>query len=163
MSPARPGRDETGRVGEHLAGRTIRDVMTGRPVCVGAGTTLTEAARLMRDHRIGDVLVTTADDQLLGIVTSGDIVRVVAAERDPGTVLAGELTDRELVTVHADDDTGEAARIMKERSLRRLPVCERDRVIGVITWNDLTRGQRPQPPESDEGAPGMGWSTRPDG
>ncbi|WP_186315975.1 CBS domain-containing protein [Catellatospora sichuanensis] len=149
-------------MGEQMIGRTIRDVMTGRPVRVDAGTTLTEAARLMRDHGIGDVLVTDGE-RLIGIVTSGDIVRVVAAERDPGTVVAGELTNRELVTVHADDDTGEAARIMKERSLRRLPVCESDRVIGVITWNDLTRGQRPQPPDSDEGAPGVGWSTRPDG
>ncbi|WP_196279369.1 CBS domain-containing protein [Catellatospora vulcania] len=147
---------------EQLAGRTIRDVMTGRPVCVEAGTTLTEAARLMRDHGIGDVLITEGE-RLIGIVTSGDVVRVIAAERDPRTVLAEELTHRELVTVHADDDTGEAARIMKQRSLRRLPVCESDRVIGVITWNDLTRGQRPQPPESDAGAPGMGWSTRPDG
>ncbi|MEV0458499.1 CBS domain-containing protein [Catellatospora methionotrophica] len=149
-------------MGEQLTGRTVRDVMTGRPVCVEPGTTLTEAARLMRDNAIGDVLVAEGE-RLVGIVTSGDIVRVVAAERDPATIVAGSLTDRELVTVHADDDTGEAARIMKERSLRRLPVCESDRVIGVITWNDLTRGQRHQPPDSDEGATGVGWSTRPDG
>ncbi|MEV4417234.1 CBS domain-containing protein [Catellatospora sp. NPDC049609] len=145
-----------------MIGRMIRDMMTGQPVCVTAATTLTEAARLMRDHRIGDVLV-TEDDRLIGIVTSGDIVRMVADERDPRTVTAGELSGRELVTVHADDDTGEAARLMKERSLRRLPVCENDRVIGVITWNDLTRGQRPQPPDSDAGAAEPVWSTRPDG
>lgn len=145
-----------------MIGRNIRDVMTGQPVCVGAGTTLTEAARLMRENSIGDVLV-TEDDRLIGIVTSGDIVRVVAEERDPATVTVGELGGRELVTVHADDDTGEAARLMTQRSLRRLPVCENDRVIGVITWNDLTRGQHRQPPDSDEGAPELGWATGPDG
>ncbi len=119
---------------------TARDIMTADPRTITASTTLTEAARLMRDLDVG-VLPICADDQhLTGILTDRDIVvRCIAEGGDPREVSAGALSDGDPVSIHADDPIDDVFNTMAEYQLRRLPVIENDRLVGIISEADIAR------------------------
>lgn len=117
--------------------QTVRDVMSANPVTFSSTTTLSDAARAMRDRGIGDVLV-ERDGQVCGIVTDRDIVvRAIAEGRDPGQVRLGDIASMEMYGVDPAESVDEAARVMRERALRRLPVVENNRVIGILSLGDL--------------------------
>lgn len=116
----------------------VHDIMTTELVTCPADATVAEAARLMRDHDIGDVLVTGDDDrQLLGIVTDRDLVVRSLADGSSGNDLVGHLCSGDLCTVDAASDVRDAARIMAERALRRLPVVDEGRLVGIVSLGDL--------------------------
>ena len=117
--------------------RQVREVMTAAPQTVEAKTTLSEAARTMRDNGIGDVIVTDGG-RPIGIVTDRDIaVKVVADGRDPNTTRVREVSEGSLVTVTPTDTVREAMSRMRDKDIRRLPVVEGQRVIGVVSLGDL--------------------------
>jgi CBS domain-containing protein len=96
-----------------------------------------EAACAMRDNDIGDVVVLD-NGRLCGILTDRDIVvRALATGCDPTLTSVGEVCSRALVTLAPDDSTGEAVRVMRERAIRRLPVEEDGRVVGIVTLGDV--------------------------
>ena len=99
--------------------------MTTDPIVCDSSTTATQAAQMMRDSDVGDVLV--ADDGTLrGIVTDRDIaLRIVADGTDPNAVTLGEVCSGDLVTVRPDDDLGTAVEVLREHHVRRIPVVER--------------------------------------
>ncbi len=91
----------------------------------------------MREAGIGDVLIMDAG-QLKGPVTDRDIVmRVVADGRDPGSTPVGEACSQDLVTVTPDDDGDTAVHRMRERSVRRVPVMDNGRPVGVLSIGDM--------------------------
>jgi len=99
--------------------------------------TLVEAARKMRDEDIGDVLV-MKDGKLCGIVTDRDItVRATADGKDPNQVTLGDICSQELVTISADRPVSEAVSLMRNKTLRRLPVVEGDKPVGIVSIGDL--------------------------
>ncbi|TDB85403.1 CBS domain-containing protein [Actinomadura sp. KC216] len=116
----------------------VSDVMTVEPETLPLDATLYEAARIMRDRGIGDVLVTYAG-RLCGVITDRDIVvRAVAESRDTSLTPLGDVCTAELTTVRPDDDTGTAARLMSEQAVRRLPVVDDEqRPVGIICIGDL--------------------------
>ncbi|MEV4063292.1 CBS domain-containing protein [Nonomuraea dietziae] len=116
----------------------VREIMTPAPVSLPSGATLTEAAKQMRDHHIGDVLVVD-DDRLLGIVTDRDIViRAIAEGSDPGRTSLGEVCSREgLTCVTPQDDAEQAVELMRSKAIRRIPVLEDGRPVGVVSLGDL--------------------------
>ena len=117
--------------------RNIREVMTGSPVCLSPQTTLTEAAQQMDDHDIGDVLV-VEDDQLRGLVTDRDIVvRAVAKGRDPKSTTLAEVCTADVATVEPDEQVSRAVDIMREHAVRRLPVVEGGRPVGIVSIGDI--------------------------
>jgi CBS domain-containing protein len=121
----------------------LQEVMTPNPVCLGTADTVADAAIRMRDHHIGDVLV-TEDGRLRGLVTDRDLViRVVAAGRDPATTRLGEVLSGDPVCAHPSDNVDYAVALMREYALRRLPVCEGERVVGIVTIGDLAVDQDP--------------------
>jgi CBS domain-containing protein len=123
---------------------TARDIMTPNPVSIPAEATLTEAARLMRDEDIGDVLV-THDGQLRGIITDRDIVvRAIADGIDPPTSAVEDCCSSELLVVDADDQLGDVVAIVRDRAIRRLPVTEDGRLVGIISLGDLARHKDPE-------------------
>jgi CBS domain-containing protein len=124
--------------------RTVREVMTGDPVCLSQETTLDEAARRMADRDIGDVLVTDRGS-LRGLVTDRDIVvRALARGRDPARTTLGEIVSGDVVTVEPDESVVRAVDVMRERAVRRLPVCEGDRPVGVVTIADIAQAVNPR-------------------
>lgn len=115
----------------------VRDIMAGRPVFVFPETETVEAARLMRRLEIG-ALPVCIDGRVVGIVTDRDIVvRYVA---DGGrTKLVGSIMTLDPVFVGPDDSVELAEALMAEHRVRRLPVCDGDRLVGLVSVTDLAR------------------------
>ncbi|MEU1283592.1 CBS domain-containing protein [Kitasatospora sp. NPDC005856] len=117
--------------------RKIKEITTPNPVTVPELISVRDAARWMRDAAIGDVLVADGD-RLLGLVTDRDlVVRVLAAGKDPDSTRIGEVCSTELISVSSDDDTGRAADLMRRHALRRLPVLDDGRAVGIVSLGDL--------------------------
>lgn len=135
----------------------VRDVMTHRPICLPADASVAKAARLMRDQAIGDVLV-TKDDHLYGVVTDRDIVvRAVAEARDADSTPLATLCTSEVVTVGPDQDADEVVRLMREKAVRRVPVVEDGRPVGIVSLGDMALEREPSSPLSEiSGAPPNG-------
>jgi CBS domain-containing protein len=115
----------------------VSDVMTPNPVTIPSGASVREAAALMRDHNIGDLLVVDTDI-LEGIVTDRDIVvRAVAIGRDPEQVTVGEVATRGPVALRADQHAYEAIDRMRKHAVHRLPVLDHGRPIGIVSIGDL--------------------------
>jgi CBS domain-containing protein len=124
--------------------RYLRDVMTQRPVTLQTTDTVIAAARSMRDGNIGDVVV-VEEDRIQGILTDRDIVvRALAEGRDPARTTVGEICSRELTTLSPTDGIGEAEKIMRDKAIRRLPVVEDGRPVGIVSLGDLAVEQNPE-------------------
>ncbi len=126
---------------------TLRDVMTPNPQTLDLGASVADAARIMRDADVGAVIVSQGDE-VTGIVTDRDIVtRVLAEERDAQSTTVGDICSSDLVTVTPEDDLDQALRKMASAQVRRLPVVEGDRIIGIVAQADVAR----QAPEQQTG------------
>ena len=126
-----------------LRGDSIRDVMTPEPVTVAATTTLEQAARHMRDAGIGNVIVLEGE-LITGILTDRDIVvRAVAEGWDTSQTPVGDVAIRELTTISPDEPVDAAVALMRERSIRRLPVVESGRPVGIVSLGDLALERDP--------------------
>lgn len=118
-------------------GQKIRDLMTDRLVDLDPDRPIAEGARRMREENIGDVLLTRGG-KLEGIVTDRDIVvRCIAEDGDPRTGKLGDICSRDMITLSPDDDAAEAARLMGDKAIRRLPVVENGLLRGVVSLGDL--------------------------
>jgi CBS domain-containing protein len=118
---------------------TVQQLMTADPRTLGASDTASDAAQVMRDAEVGPVLV-TENNEVCGIVTDRDIViRAIAEGRDPNEVQLGELCSENVVTVEAGADAHEAARLMREHNVRRLPVVESGEPVGIVAIGDLAK------------------------
>ncbi|GAA0972089.1 hypoxic response protein Hrp1 [Acrocarpospora macrocephala] len=117
---------------------TAREIMHFGCECVGENETLDVAAKMMREMDVGALPVCGTDDRLKGIITDRDIVvRCIAAGHDPAKVRTGDLTEGTLVWVNADADVDDALTAMQENQIRRLPVLENHRLVGMISEADL--------------------------
>lgn len=119
---------------------TAREIMTADAVCVGENETLADAARKLRDLDVGSMPICGDDERLQGMLTDRDIVvRAIAEGLDPSTTVAAELAQGKPVTIGADDDVSEALATMKEHKVRRLPVIDGHRLIGMLSQADIAR------------------------
>ncbi len=115
----------------------VREVMTPNPVTLQASVPVMEAAKVMSQHNMGDVIV-QQDGKICGIVTDRDIVVHALAEgKDPKTTTLDSICSQKLTTISPDQTTAEAVRLMRERSIRRLPVVEDGKVLGIVSLGDL--------------------------
>ncbi|MEU1888306.1 CBS domain-containing protein [Micromonospora rifamycinica] len=122
----------------------VGEFMTTRLVTMDGDDTLTAAAQEMRNSAIGDVVVTNGDD-VIGIVTDRDIaVRGVAENRDPDRTRLGEIISRDVITVSQHDDAVAAADLMRTYAVRRLPVVDDGRLVGLVSMGDLAVEREPQ-------------------
>ena len=129
----------------------VKDCMTKQVISVGAGEPVSVAARLMARYNLGALPVRGTDGQLEGMLTDRDIVlRCIAAERSPKAVRVREVmtrsvaaaapdTDAAAVRAVADGALAAAAGIMAARQVRRLPVTEEGRLVGMVSLADLSR------------------------
>jgi len=115
---------------------TVRDVMTAEPIVLQQDQSIADAARAMRDNAVGSVLV-VAGDKLCGLVTDRDIVVRGLAESAPPDSPVGAVCSPDLVAVDAGDDTAEALRVMQANAVRRLPVMDNGRIVGMVSIGDL--------------------------
>jgi CBS domain-containing protein len=147
-----------------MAEQTVRDIMTADPVTVGPEMTVTDAARIMVDRKIGAVPV-LEDDHLIGIVTDGDLIMqdvklefptylhlldgyilyppsTARFESELKKAVAASVRDvmtKDPITIQADALVEDAATLLVERDVSRLPVLEGERLVGIVSKSDVVR------------------------
>ncbi|MET7765469.1 CBS domain-containing protein [Streptomyces sp. NPDC005336] len=118
--------------------RYVKDVMTRAVISVRPDASLVEAAQLMRAQDIGDVIV-ALDGDLLGVLTDRDItLRAVAEGVDPLAVSCHAVCTADPVTIGPDEEVAEAVALMRQHGVRRLPVVEAGRPLGIVSLGDVT-------------------------
>ena len=121
----------------------VRDLMNPSVVSIEPTSSAALAARLISRHNVGALPVCSEDRRLRGVVTDRDIVlRCVAAEEDPAQTMVRDIMTRNCATVAPGDDCREASRVMSVQQVRRLPVVEGGKVVGMISLGDLARSHR---------------------
>ncbi|MEU0222227.1 CBS domain-containing protein [Streptomyces sp. NPDC006265] len=119
---------------------TAREIMHSGATCIQENETLEAAARRMKELDVGALPVCGEDDRLHGMITDRDIVvKCLAKGKDPRTVPAGQLEQGKPVTIDAEADAGQVLRAMEEHKIRRLPVIDDHRLVGMISEADLAR------------------------
>jgi CBS domain-containing protein len=117
--------------------KSVRDAMTENPRSIGSSASVVEAARLMREQHIGSLPV-TEDERLVGMITDRDITtRVVAESAAPETTSVGDVYSRDLVSVEPGHDLDKALQLMARHQVRRLPVVESGRLVGMVAQADI--------------------------
>ena len=121
----------------------VKDLMNPSVVTIEPASSAALAARLISRHNVGALPVCAGDGRLRGMVTDRDIVlRCIAAEEDPAQTPVRDIMTRECATVSPGDDCREATRLMAAQQVRRLPVVEDGKVVGMISLSDLARSGR---------------------
>jgi CBS domain-containing protein len=123
--------------------QTVEQIMTTNPRTVNVDDTIRDAAVVMRDNDIGDVIV-VEDGQVTGIVTDRDIVvRGVAEGRDADSTPVSEVCTTGVEAIEPDASVDDAVRKMREADIRRLPVVKDGRPVGVVSLGDLAVEREP--------------------
>lgn len=117
-----------------------RDLMSPDTECVAAGDTLEQAARRLAELGVGAMPICGDDDRLLGMLSDRDIVvKAVARGKDLATTFVRELAEGKPVTIGADDSVGETLKTMAKARVRRLPVIDGHRLVGIVSQADVAR------------------------
>ncbi len=115
----------------------VRDIMSENVVWVTPNTPLVEVAKLMQQEDIGSVPV-YEQNKLQGIITDRDMVlRAIASGKNPISLQASHIMSPNVVTVSPDTEVHEASDIMAGKQIRRLPVIENNKLVGIVTLGDL--------------------------
>ena len=125
-----------------MADQKARDIMSSDCSCIGENDSVLDAAKRLAELDVGAMPICGEDDRLKGMITDRDIVvKVLAQGKDPASVRAGELGagDGETVTIGADDPVSEAVRTMIDKKVRRLPVIDEYRLVGIVSQADIAR------------------------
>src|SRR5882672_6456433 len=118
----------------------VKDLMTLSPRVAKPEDTASAVATLMKQEDCGAIPVVSKDGKLVGIVTDRDIViRAVAAGKDPRSTPVSALMTADPVTLAPDADADDAEKLMSERQVRRLPVVEDGRLVGILVTAQLAR------------------------
>jgi CBS domain-containing protein len=124
--------------------KTVKDVMTPAPLTLSADSSVSEAARAMRDKDIGVVLVMEDSQRLCGVVTDRDIVvRVIAAGINPDQTPLTKICSQELTEIAPDALISDAVSLMRKKAIRRIPVIEGGKPVGIVSIGDLAMAQDP--------------------
>ena len=122
-----------------MSHKTIQDAMTSDPKAIAPTTTAEDAARTMRTEDVGSLPIVEGD-RLVGVVTDRDLTIRVLAEGKTGQTTVGEIASKDVVTIDPLQTLEEAARLMAEHQLRRLPVVEEDgKLVGIVAQADLAK------------------------
>jgi CBS domain-containing protein len=117
--------------------KTIQDAMTSNPTTIASSTTVQEAAQMMKSEDVGSLPIVDGD-RLVGMITDRDIAIRAIAEGKGTDISVGDIASKDIVTIDPQQSLEEAARLMAEHQLRRLPVCEEDgRLVGILAQADV--------------------------
>jgi len=121
----------------------VSEVMTRTPECIAPTATVHDAAGRMKKLDVGSLPVCD-NDRLVGLITDRDIaLRSVASGRDPRTDPVRDVMTAGIIYCFEDQDASEAAQLMSEKQIRRLPVLDRDkRLVGIVSLGDLATEAR---------------------
>jgi CBS domain-containing protein len=117
--------------------QNIREVMTLNPVTIPVDMAVVDAARLMRDRDIGNIIVMN-ESGVAGILTDRDIaVRVVASQREPSKTTVGDVCSKDVHCIEHTATVEDAIQMMRDKAVRRIPVVQDGRPVGIVSIGDL--------------------------
>lgn len=114
---------------------TVDEIMTSPPRSIDAGATIASAARALTERGIGSLIV--GEDRIEGIITESDVVAGVVEEHDLATMSVRELMSSPVVTARPTDTVRRAGELMGKNQVKKLPVTEEGRPVGIVTTTDL--------------------------
>lgn len=118
----------------------VKEIMTRKVVSISPDESAAVAARLLAQHNIGVLPVCSREGKVRGVLTDRDIVlRCVAAEDDIHQTRVAELMTRRVISIGAEESTEAAAALMARAQVRRLPVEQNGRLIGMVSLGDLAK------------------------
>ena len=116
----------------------VKDFMCGEVYCAKPDTKVNEIAKMMNKNHIGCVPICDDQNSLVGIITDRDItLRTIACDKDAKTTNASDIMTCNVCTCNQNDDVSEAERKMSTNQIRRIPVVDNNKVIGMLTLGDL--------------------------
>lgn len=116
----------------------VRDAMARNVLTVGSRTTVAKAAKLMSQNGVGSLIV-VKKKKPVGILTERDLLmKVVSEDLKPSRILVGKIMSSPVITTTPDQDVIEAARTLIRRKIRRLPVVDGGKLVGILTASDIT-------------------------
>lgn len=122
-----------------MSDKTVREAMTASPTAISSDTTAVEAARAMTSENVGSLPIVD-QDKLVGIVTDRDLVtNVLAKDLDPHKVPVSDVGTENPVVVRPEDSLDAALQRMAEKQVRRLPVVEDGRLVGILAQADVAQ------------------------
>jgi CBS domain-containing protein len=123
-----------------MADQTAREVMTKGCECIAENATVREAAEKLASLNVGSMPICGEDDRLKGMLTDRDIVvKCIAKGGDPGSTKVGELASGTPIWIDADASVEDVVRKMSEHQIRRLPVIEDHKLVGIVAQADIGR------------------------
>jgi CBS domain-containing protein len=122
----------------------VSDIMVKNPVIVDPNTSCGRIARIMRDKKIGSVILADDNGKPVGIVTERDLVhRVMALEKDPDMCYAHQVSSKPVVAVGVHADVEMVVDLMNDYKIRRIVIVDdKDKIVGIVTTDDLSKGLR---------------------
>ena len=121
-------------------GVSVADAMSVNPVTISGTKSVLECAKIMMKKRVGSLLI-VKEDQLEGIITEKDFVHFLAKGLNPETIKAKEIMVTKIHAIAPEEDLSEAIIKMKREKVRRLPVVNKNKLIGMLTLNDIIKLQ----------------------
>jgi CBS domain-containing protein len=114
----------------------VRDVMQRNVIVAKENIKIKEAAEIMSKYRIGSLMI-VRDNLVVGILTEGDILKAIAKGFNPEVTEAKEVMTKEVITISSTAAIEEAAKLMLEKKIKKLPVVDGDKLVGIITATDI--------------------------
>lgn len=130
-----------GKKEKYIFMKKVKDYMTKPVKTIKRTATMAEAAKLMRKNRIG-CLVVIDGDKPVGIITERDIAYKVVAEEKGFDIKVGDAMTKDLKIIDGEKSLRDAAKLMASQLIRRLPVLEGKRLVGIITIEDIMRAEK---------------------
>jgi CBS domain-containing protein len=115
----------------------VKDIMTNKVRTIGPDETVGEAAKMMSRFRIGSLIVVDKSGRPVGIITEGDVSRAVARGSNPSNSAVRTIMSKKLITTHPGERVEEAAKLMADAQVKKLPVVEEGRLVGIVTQTDI--------------------------
>ncbi|MDH2906893.1 MAG: CBS domain-containing protein [Candidatus Nitrosotalea sp.] len=116
----------------------VRNVMKFNVVSINSSSTVSDAAKTMKDANIGCVII-TENNTAVGILTERDLVRKIIALQKPLSTSVKDIMSTPLVMIDPEESLWELAEIMKQKQIHKVPVVENGKLVGIVTATDLTR------------------------
>ena len=127
-----------------MSGKTVRDAMTASPTAIAGDKSAVEAARTMTTENVGSLPV-VVEQTLVGMITDRDLViNVLAKDLDPHKVPVADVATQDPVSVSPDESLDTALQRMADQQVRRLPVVEDGRLVGILSQADVSRSAQPE-------------------
>ncbi|MFQ5800119.1 MAG: cyclic nucleotide-binding/CBS domain-containing protein [Candidatus Hydrothermarchaeales archaeon] len=120
----------------------VKNIMSKPVVTVEPSTTIYEAAKFMKEAKIGSLIIVDDQEKLRGIVTETDIIYKVVAERVPLDTPVKEVMTKDIKTINEDETVEQAARVMAAHLIRRLPVLKDKKLVGIVALKDVVKAKK---------------------